>query len=152
MNKILEYTDEKTFITENIEFSKKYYDVAEKLHSKYSDELGINCSQIMVHSDKKSLMFCIDLGDKIENNENNERYYVNAEKGVTVTFNLVGIDKKLFNDENAEVTRDKENVEISFDKDIKKWKATIKKSDDYTFTFSNNGFVQTVKITKQDRK
>ncbi len=23
-----------------------------------------------------------------ENNENNERYYVNAEKGVTVTFNL----------------------------------------------------------------
>ena len=83
-------------------------------------------------------------------NENNERYYVNAEKGVTVTFNLVGIDKKLFNDENAEVTRDKENVEISFDKDIKKWKATIKKSDDYTFTFSNNGFVQTVKIAKQD--
>ena len=83
-------------------------------------------------------------------NENNERYYVNAEKGVTVTFNLVGIDKKLFNDENAEVTRDKENVEISFDKDIKKWKATIKKSADYTFTFSNNGFVQTVKIIKQD--
>ena len=83
-------------------------------------------------------------------NENNERYYVNAEKGVTVTFNLVGIDKKLFNDENAEVTCDKENVEISFDKDIKKWKATIKKSDDYTFTFSNNGFVQTVKIAKQD--
>ena len=92
-------------------------------------------------------------------NENNERYYVNAEKGVTVTFNLVGIDKKLFNDENAEVTRDKENaevtrdnenVEISFDNDIKKWKATIKKSADYTFTFSNNGFVQTVKIIKQD--
>ena len=83
-------------------------------------------------------------------NENNERYYVNAEKGVTVTFNLVGIDKDLFNDENAEVTCDKENVEISFDKDVKEWKATIKKSDDYTFTFSNNGFVQTVKIAKQD--
>ena len=82
-------------------------------------------------------------------NENNERYYVNAEKGVTVTFNLVEIDKKLFNDENA-VTCDKENVEISFDKDIKKWKATIKKSADYTFTFSNNGFVQTVKITDKD--
>ena len=83
-------------------------------------------------------------------NENNERYYVNAEKGVTVTFNLVGIDKDLFNDENAEVTCDKENVEISFDKDIKKWKATIKKSAGYTFTFSHKGFVQTVKITKQD--
>ena len=83
-------------------------------------------------------------------NENNERYYVNAEKGVTVTFNLVDIDKKLFNDENAKVTCDKENVEISFDKDIKKWKATIKESAGYTFTFSNNGFVQTVKITKQD--
>ena len=83
-------------------------------------------------------------------NENNERYYVNAGKGVTVTFNLVEIDKKLFNDENAEVTCDKENVEISFDKDIKKWKATIKKSDDYTFTFSHKGFVQTVEITKQD--
>ena len=83
-------------------------------------------------------------------NENNERYYVNAEKGVTVTFNLVGIDKDLFNDENAEVTCNQENVEISFDKDVKEWKATITKSADYTFTFSNNGFVQTVKITKQD--
>ena len=88
-------------------------------------------------------------------NENNERYYVNAEKGVTVTFNLDGIDKKLFNDENAndknaKVTCNKENVEISFDKDIKKWKATIKKSDDYTFTFSNKGFVQTVEITDTD--
>ena len=83
--------------------------------------------------------------------ENNERYYVNAEKGVTVTFNLVDIDKKLFNDENAEVTCDKENgVKISFNKDNKEWKATITKSADYTFTFSNNGFVQTVKITKQD--
>ena len=83
-------------------------------------------------------------------NENNERYYVNAEKGVTVTFNLVGIDKKLFNDENAKVTCNKENVEISFDKDIKKWKATIKKSAGYTFTFSHKGFVQTVEITDKD--
>jgi hypothetical protein len=84
-------------------------------------------------------------------NENNERYYVNAEKGVTVTFNLVEIDKKLFNDENAEVTCDKENgVKISFNKDNKEWKATIKKSDDYIFTFSHKGFVQTVKIIKQD--
>ena len=83
-------------------------------------------------------------------NENNERYYVNAEKGVTVTFNLVGIDKKLFNDENAKVTCNKENVEISFDKDVKEWKATIKKSDDYIFTFSHKGVVQTVKIIKQD--
>ena len=85
-----------------------------------------------------------------ENNENNERYYVNAEKGVTVTFNLVGIDKKLFNDENAKVTCNKENVEISFDKDVKEWKATIKKSDDYIFTFSHKGFVQTVEITDKD--
>ena len=88
-------------------------------------------------------------------NENNERYYVNAVTGVTVTFNLVGIDKDLFNDENAndenaEVTCNKENVEISFDKDNNVWKATIKKSDDYTFTFSNKGFVQTVEITKKD--
>ena len=86
-----------------------------------------------------------------ENNENNERYYVNAEKGVTVTFNLDGIDKKLFNDENAEVTCDKENgVKISFNKDNKEWKATITKSADYTFTFSNNGFIQTVEITDKD--
>ena len=83
-------------------------------------------------------------------NENNERYYVNAEKGVTVTFNLVGIDKKLFNDENAKVTCNKENVEISFDKDVKEWKATIKKSAGYTFTFSHKGFVQTVEITDKD--
>ena len=85
------------------------------------------------------------------NTNENGRYFVNAHTGVTVTFNLVGIDEKLFNDENAEVTCGKENgVKISFDKDIKEWKATITKSDDYTFTFSNNGFVQTVKITKQD--
>ena len=84
-------------------------------------------------------------------NENNERYYVNAEKGVTVTFNLVEIDKKLFNDENAEVTCDKENgVKISFNKDNKEWKATITKSAGYTFTFSHKGFVQTVEITDKD--
>ena len=85
------------------------------------------------------------------NTNENGRYFVNAHTGVTVTFNLVGIDEKLFNDENAEVTCGKENgVKISFDKDIKEWKATITKSDDYTFTFSNNGFVQTVEITDKD--
>ena len=85
------------------------------------------------------------------NTNENGRYFVNAHTGVTVTFNLVDIDKKLFNDENAEVTCDKENgVKISFNNDNKEWKATITKSADYTFTFSNNGFVQTVKITKQD--
>ena len=85
------------------------------------------------------------------NTNENGRYFVNANTGVTVTFNLVDIDKKLFNDENAEVTCDKENgVKISFNNDNKEWKATITKSADYTFTFSNNGFVQTVKITKQD--
>ena len=85
------------------------------------------------------------------NTNENGRYFVNAHTGVTVTFNLVGIDEKLFNDENAEVTCGKENgVKISFDKDIKEWKATIKKSDDYTFTFSHKGFVQTVEITDKD--
>ena len=85
------------------------------------------------------------------NTNENGRYFVNANTGVTVTFNLVDIDKKLFNDENAEVTCDKENgVKISFNNDNKEWKATITKSADYTFTFSNNDFVQTVKITKQD--
>ncbi len=85
------------------------------------------------------------------NTNENGRYFVNANTGVTVTFNLDGIDKDLFNDENAEVTCDKENgVKISFNNDNKEWKATITKSADYTFTFSNNGFVQTVKITKQD--
>ena len=84
------------------------------------------------------------------NTNENGRYFVNANTGVTVTFNLVGIDKDLFNDENAKVTCDKENVEISFDKDIKKWKATIKKSAGYTFTFSHKGFVQNVEITDKD--
>ena len=85
------------------------------------------------------------------NTNENGRYFVNAHTGVTVTFNLVGIDEKLFNDENAEVTCGKENgVKISFDKDIKKWKAAIKKSAGYTFTFSHKGFVQTVEITDKD--
>ena len=85
------------------------------------------------------------------NTNENGRYFVNAHTGVTVTFNLVGIDKDLFNNENAEVTCGKENgVKISFNNDNKEWKATITKSADYTFTFSNNGFVQTVEITDKD--
>ena len=82
------------------------------------------------------------------NTNENGRYFVNAHTGVTVTFNLEGIDKELFNNESAKVTCDKEVDDISFKDNV--WTATIKKSDDYTFTFSNNGFVQTVKITKKD--
>ena len=127
----------------------KLSDIKEATLTLKSEKFGISDDYTLIYDTISKDNF------SYSNTNENGRYFVNANTGVTVTFNLDGIDKKLFNDENAndknaKVTCDKENVEISFDKDVKEWKATIKKSDDYTFTFSNNGFVQTVEITDED--
>ncbi len=60
----LEYTDEETFITEEIEFSEEQYNIATKLHEQYKSEYLSKCSPIIVRKDKKSLMFAVNLGDK----------------------------------------------------------------------------------------
>ena len=123
----------------------KLSDIKEATLTLKSEKFGISDDYALIYDTISKDNFTYS------NTNENGRYFVNANTGVTVTFNLVGIDEKLFNDENAEVTCGKENgVKISFDKDIKEWKATITKSDDYTFTFSNNGFVQTVEITDKD--
>ena len=123
----------------------KLSDIKEATLTLKSEKFGISDDYTLIYDTISKDNF------SYSNTNENGRYFVNANTGVTVTFNLVDIDKKLFNDENAEVTCDKENdVKISFNNDNKEWKATITKSADYTFTFSNNGFVQTVKITKQD--
>lgn len=71
--KKLEYTDEATFITEEIEFSDEHYDFAKKIHEQYKNELLSKCSPLMVKSDKQSLLFCVNFGDKIKDRVAYER-------------------------------------------------------------------------------
>jgi hypothetical protein len=59
--KKLEYIDESTFITEEIEFSDEHYELAENLYKNFKD---VSHSPIMVKNDKKSLVFCLNLFDK----------------------------------------------------------------------------------------
>ena len=61
----LEYSDERTFETEDVEFSDEHYGLAYKLHKLYESEDWSVCSPIMVKDgDKKSLVFLVNLGDK----------------------------------------------------------------------------------------
>lgn len=83
-------------------------------------------------------------------NENNERYYVNADTGVNVTFQLDGIDATLFNNESTKVECNDVNVKPEFDASNKVWKAKIKKSASYKFTFENNEFKQEVSLDATD--
>ena len=62
--KKLEYTDESTFITEEVEFSDEHYEFAKNLHKQYESELLSKCTPIMVTKDKQSLVFCVNFGDR----------------------------------------------------------------------------------------
>lgn len=57
----LKYTEEDTFITEEIEFSDEHYELAKKLHKQFENQ-----SPIMVKNDKKSLVFCVNLSDEFK--------------------------------------------------------------------------------------
>ena len=120
----------------------KLSDIKEATLTLKSEKFGISDDYTLIYDTISKDNFTYS------NTNENGRYFVNANTGVTVTFNLEGIDKDLFNNESAKVTCDKEVDDISFKDNV--WTATIKKSDDYTFTFSNNGFVQTVKLTKEE--
>ena len=120
----------------------KLSDIKEATLTLKSEKFGISDDYALIYDTISKDNFTYS------NTNENGRYFVNANTGVTVTFNLEGIDKDLFNNESAKVTCDKEVDDISFKDNV--WTATIKKSDDYTFTFSNNGFVQTVKLTKEE--
>lgn len=71
--KKLEYTDEYTFITEEVEFSKEHYELAKNLHKQYESELWSKCTPIMVRKDKQSLVFCVNFGDKLKDRVAYER-------------------------------------------------------------------------------
>ena len=120
----------------------KLSDIKEATLTLKSEKFGISDDYTLIYDTISKDNFTYS------NTNENGRYFVNAHTGVTVTFNFEGIDKELFNNESAKVTCDKEVDDISFKDNV--WTATIKKSDDYTFTFSNNGFVQTVKLTKEE--
>lgn len=64
----MEYTDENTFITEKVEILDEIYEIADNLHKEYrpphKSDLCSKSTPIMVGKDKKSLVFCINLGDK----------------------------------------------------------------------------------------
>ena len=62
----LQYTDEGTFVTEDVEFGDEHYIFAKKLYEKYKYEADVpsTCTPLMVGSNKKSLMFGVNLGDR----------------------------------------------------------------------------------------
>lgn len=62
--KKLEYTDESTFTKEEVEFNDEHYELAKNLYSHYESDMWSKCTPIMVRKDKKSLTFCVNLGDK----------------------------------------------------------------------------------------
>lgn len=82
--KKIEFTSEKDFKTEILEFKDEHYEIAEKLHSQYESEFLSKCSPIMAGEDKTSLLFCINLGDKLKDRVAYERgddmYRIRIEK------------------------------------------------------------------------
>ena len=71
--KKLEYTDEYTFVTEEVEFSDEHYELAKNLREQYESELWSKCTPIMVRGDKQSLVFCLNFGDKLKDRAAYER-------------------------------------------------------------------------------
>ena len=60
----LQYTREEDFTTAVVEFTDEHYKLAENLRSLYKSEILSKCTPLMVAKDEKSLMFCVNLGDK----------------------------------------------------------------------------------------
>lgn len=82
----IEYTDEVTFITEEVEFSDEHYELAQDIHKHYIDEIFSKCSPLMVAKDKKTLLFAVNLGDRDKDRDAYERggnlYIVRIEKPI----------------------------------------------------------------------
>ena len=57
----LEYTDESTFITEEVEFSNEQYDLIKSLHDQFDYK---NTTPIIVGKNKTSLIFGVNLIDR----------------------------------------------------------------------------------------
>lgn len=70
------HTDEETFVTSAVEFREEHYSLAEDLHSLYDDDGLSKCTPIMVSNDKKSLLFCVNLNDRIERGDNKYRIII----------------------------------------------------------------------------
>jgi len=82
--KKLEYISEATFKPEDVLFDEEHYKLTKDIHKRYESVLLSKCSPIIVRDDKKSLCFCINLGDKdkdrfaYENGDN--KYRITIEK------------------------------------------------------------------------
>lgn len=97
----------------------KLSDIKEATLTLKSEKFGISDDYTLIYDTISKDNF------SYSNTNENGRYFVNANTGVTVTFNLERIDKELFNNESAKVTCDKEVDDISFKDNV--WTATIKK-------------------------
>jgi hypothetical protein len=71
--KKLNYTDETTFLTEEVEFSDEHYQLAKNLNDMYFNGLWSKCTPMMVRADKQSLVFCVNFGDKLKDRAACER-------------------------------------------------------------------------------
>jgi len=60
----LKYTDEETFITENVEFRDEHYGLAKKLHENYENDPLSICTPLIVRKDRESLVFAVNFGNR----------------------------------------------------------------------------------------
>lgn len=66
----LEYTDEETFITEEVEFEETHVELVNEIKDFFVSELIHN--QIMVGKDKKSLIFGVDLSNRVGHSDEDD--------------------------------------------------------------------------------
>ena len=72
----MEYTDEATFITENVEIPDEQFTVATELHKAFG-----NYGPIVVRNDKKSVSFGVNKAtDRVEREKGTNLYRVTIEK------------------------------------------------------------------------
>lgn len=72
---ILQYTDEKTFISEDIEFLEEHVEIANQLNEAFGT------TPVIVRNDKKSLCFGINKGlSRLDREKGTNLYRVTIEK------------------------------------------------------------------------
>ena len=60
---IIQYIDESTFLSEEIEVSDELYETAIDIRKQYMSSVLSDCSNIMLAKDKKTLVFVVNFGD-----------------------------------------------------------------------------------------
>lgn len=65
--KELKYFDERSFKSEDVQFTDDHYNLMENIHKLYERSDILKCTPIMVGNDKDSLIFCVNLSDRSSN-------------------------------------------------------------------------------------